>query len=264
MNKQLRILFPSNPLNSQQADGNFQEEYEYLQTQGIACSLFDYDALTFNKFYPRPMIQTHEKNLYRGWMMDINLYQKFVTVVQAKGVHLITSDLNYSYSHHLPNWYTACKDFTAESYWFKDTARLIPTMQKLGWNSYFVKDFVKSNNTERGSIAYSATDVLEIIELLKQFRAELEGGIVIRKVEAYLPNTEQRYFVWQGKVYSANHFIPTLAWQIAAKHLAPFYAMDIIQKNHGTWHLVEIGDGQVSDRKHWSVEVFCNIFTSSL
>jgi hypothetical protein len=138
------------------------------------------------------------------------------------------------------------------------------TIQKLGWQSYFVKDFVKSNNTERGSIAYSANDVLEIIKLLKQFRAEIEGGIVLRKVEHYLPKTEQRYFVWQGKVYSANHFIPTLAWQIAAKHLAPFYAMDLIQKLDGTWRLVEIGDGQVSDRKHWSAETFCNIFTSNL
>lgn len=258
----LRVLFPTDPLNPQQADGSFQAEYQYLQMHGIACSLFDYDTLLFNEFYPKPKIQANERILYRGWMMDIALYQKFATLIKAKGATLVTSALNYSYSHYLPNWYKSCKDFTAETYWFKDDDQLTSAIHKLDWQGYFVKDFVKSNNTERGSVAYSSTEVLGIIKLLKQFRGELEGGIVLRKLEHYLPNTEQRYFVWQGKVYSASNFIPELAWQIATKHLVPFYTIDLIQKIDGSWHLVEIGDGQVSERKQWAAEIFCNILIS--
>ena len=256
----LRILFPVDPLNSQQADGSFQAEYQYLQMQGFACSLFNYETLLLNDFCPKPPIQANEHILYRGWMMNVNLYQKFAALVNAKGATLVTSTLHYGYSHYLPNWYESCKAFTAETYWFKDDDNLIPSIQKLDWQGYFVKYFVKSNNTEGGSIAYSITEVLEIIKLLKQFRVELEGGIVLRKLEYYLPNTEQRYFVWQGKVYSASNFIPELAWQIAAKHSAPFYTIDLIQHFDGSWRLVEIGDGQVSDRKQWAAETFCNIF----
>ena len=90
----LRILFPADPLNSQQADGNFQAEYQYLQMQGVACSLFDYDTLLFNEFCPKPKIQVNERILYRGWMMDIALYQKFATLIQAIGATLVTSALN--------------------------------------------------------------------------------------------------------------------------------------------------------------------------
>jgi glutathione synthase/RimK-type ligase-like ATP-grasp enzyme len=35
---------------------------------------------------------------------------------------------------------------------------------------------------------------------------------------------------------------------------APFYSVDVIQRADGEFRVVEIGDGQVSDKKMWNVK----------
>lgn len=46
----MRVIFPHNPLNEKQADDLFHEEYRYLKSMGIDCSLFDFDAVSFDEF----------------------------------------------------------------------------------------------------------------------------------------------------------------------------------------------------------------------
>jgi len=50
----MRFLFPFNPLNEKEADEPFQPEYSFLRSNGVDCSLFDFDRLEFDEFKPRP------------------------------------------------------------------------------------------------------------------------------------------------------------------------------------------------------------------
>jgi hypothetical protein len=53
--------------------------------------------------------------------------------------------------------------------------------------------------------------------------------------------------------------VPDLVRHIAQKIDAPFYSVDIIKRDDGILRLVEIGDGQVSDKKTWPTQVFVDM-----
>ncbi len=259
----MRIIFPFNPLEEKEADGPFHEEYVRLNSMGLECSLFDYDSLSFDEFRPKPRINEGDIVLYRGWMMNPDLYGKLENLITSRGGRLLSSLEDYVGSHHLPNWYERCKEFTSESYFFENDTDLEKNANGLGWESFFVKDFVKSNYSERGSIAYSPSEVSDIVELIKEHRGEIEGGISLRKVEEYLPETEKRYFVMNGKAYSPDGEIPEIVFNIAKAYVAPFYSVDLIQRADMVYRLVELGDGQVSDRKSWDADVFCKMIVEN-
>lgn len=67
-----------------------------------------------------------------------------------------------------------------------------------------------------------------------------------------------------GKPYSPNGIVPPIVNTIAARHNAPFYSVDIIQSTKGDLRLIEIGDGQVSDRKGWETSIFCQILAQNI
>lgn len=259
----MRIIFPFDPLEQKAADGPFKGEYELLKSMGIDCSLFDYDSFEFDEFKPRPQIEDGEHVLYRGWMLAPPLYEKLALMVERKGGKMITSPSSYISSHHLPEWYESCVDFTPETIFATSDQDLTKLATDLGWDRYFVKDYVKSNYNERGSIAKSPDEIPEIVALIKEHRGEIEGGISLRKVEEYLPETEKRYFVISGKAYSPDGSVPELVLEVSKVHNAPFYSVDVIQRSDGVLRLVELGDGQVSDKKLWSADVFCKMIAEN-
>ncbi|WP_027710165.1 ATP-grasp domain-containing protein [Zooshikella ganghwensis] len=259
----MRIIFPFDPLEKNTADGPFRDEYELLKSMGIDCSLFDYDSLEFDELKPKPQVIDGDCVLYRGWMLTPSLYGKLASMVERKGGSMFTSPSSFVSSHHLPEWYESCVDFTPETVFSNAEEDLEKLASDLGWDSFFVKDYVKSNYNERGSIAKSPREVLEIVALIKEHRGEIEGGISLRKVEEYLPETEKRYFVVNGKAYSPDGVVPELVLDVSKAHHAPFYSIDVIQRSDGVLRLVELGDGQVSDKKTWSAGVFCKMIAEN-
>jgi hypothetical protein len=259
----MRIIFPFDPLDDKQADESFKDEYLTLRSMGVDCSLFDYDSVQFDKFLPKPQLSVGELVLYRGWMMSPSAYKGLASLIERKGGKMLTSPNDFVRSHHLPQWYESCKDFTSETAFSDSEEGLEQLAHNLGWGSFFVKDFVKSNYNERGSIANTPSEVLEIVDLIREHRGEIEGGISLRKVEDYLPETEQRYFVLNGKAYSADGKVPDLVSEISKIHPAPFYSVDVIQRSDGALRLVELGDGQVSDKKEWNPDVFCQMIAEN-
>ena len=103
-----------------------------------------------------------------------------------------------------------------------------------------------------------------IRDRIKEHRGEIEGGIALRKVEQFRPDTELRYFVFNGKPYSPNKVIPTIVEEISERHDVSFYSVDIIENTDGQHRLIEIGDGQVSDKKTWTVEDFCSFLAENV
>lgn len=252
----MRVLYPCNPLNPKEADEVYQEEYQTLQLANVKYSLFDFDAFVYGEFKPKPSIEPGDLVLYRGWMLKLEYYQHLVSYLEGRKAFPFTTYQNYLKCHHLPGWYEPCKAYTPETKFFPDDHHLIKRIEALGWDSYFVKDYVKSNSTARGSIASSPTEAVEIIQLIKKYRGSIEGGIAIRRVERCAKDTETRYFVMNGQSYSPTNELPEIVETIAGIVSAPFFSLDIIRREDGVLRLVEIGDGQVSDKKMWSTAAF--------
>ncbi|MBX2859048.1 MAG: ATP-grasp domain-containing protein [Cellvibrionaceae bacterium] len=259
----MRVIFPYNPLNEKEADGAFNDEYLQLKQKGIACSLFDYDALQFNEFRPKPGLNEGDLVLYRGWMLNPKAYEKLSNLVGKRGGKMLTSTANFLKSHHLPGWYKQVHEFTPETIFINHEKDVVSAAEQSGWCKFFVKDFVKSNYSERGSIANSPQEINEIIGLIRKHRGDIEGGIALRRVETFIEESEVRYFVFNGKPYSPTGGVPPLVGEIAARHKAPFYSVDIVQRADGELRLIEIGDGQVSDIKNWQVTVFCQVLVEN-
>ncbi len=129
-----------------------------------------------------------------------------------------------------------------------------------GWQAYFVKDYVKSLTTSRGSVARNADEVREIIGLIERYRGQMEGGICVREFEELLPETEERYFVLRGQVHARDDVVPDMVRDIAQRIDSLFFSIDIVLNNQGVARLMELGDGQVSDRKKWDATKFVKMF----
>jgi hypothetical protein len=260
MGSHIKFIYPLNPLNEREADGPFQDEFTCFEQKGINCSLFDYDLLEAGIFSAKPRLNSGDTIIYRGWMLTPTAYKTLSTLVEEQGGKMLVSPEEFLKSHHITGWYQNLNSFTPQSCFFESDTDIETEATKLGWHNFFVKDYVKSNYDTRGSIAHSPAEVKEIVELIKAHRGYLEGGIALRKVEAFQPETEVRYFVFNGKCYSPDGYLPEIVKQIAQLHHSPFYSIDIIERKDGELRLIEVGDGQVSDRKNWSAETFCEIF----
>ncbi|WP_180988456.1 ATP-grasp domain-containing protein [Pseudomonas protegens] len=91
---------------------------------------------------------------------------------------------------------------------------------------------------------------------MRQYRGQIEGGICIRHREDYLEDSERRYFVLNGKAHAAQGEVPALVNECAALIDSRFFSVDVVLRADGVLRLVELGDGQVSDRKEWSAQRF--------
>ena len=102
-----------------------------------------------------------------------------------------------------------------------------------------------------------------IVEDIRKFRGHIEGGVAIREVEDFQPGTEERYFVFKGTPYArGGQQVPSVVANAAQTIDSPFFSVDTVVRKDGQMRIVELGDGQVSDRKAWSVGEFLGIFQS--
>lgn len=122
---------------------------------------------------------------------------------------------------------------------------------------------MKSLTTTRGSIASSVHEVEEIVSLIEQFRGEVEGGVCIRRYEDLLPETEERYFVLDGKAHGRGGDVPALVHEIARHAISPFFTVDVATRADGVLRLIELGDGQVSGLKQWPIAIFASMIVDS-
>jgi hypothetical protein len=185
-------------------------------------------------------------------MLGTDQYSQLCQAISSKGAMPVTSPENYAYCHHLPNWYQSCKDFTPETVFLRRDSDFSAELSHLHWPRFFVKDFVKSLTTSRGSVAETPEQVAEVVDLIEQYRGKVEGGVCVRRFEALLPETEERYFVFAGQAYGRAGTVPPMVQLLAARVPSPFFTADVVSSKDGTLRLIELGDGQVSDRKQWS------------
>lgn len=86
----------------------------------------------------------------------------------------------------------------------------------------------------------------------------------MRRVEEFIPESEQRYFVLNAQTHSATGDVPPIVEQCAQRIRSPFFSVDVVQRGDGVLRIVEVGDGQVSDLVGWTPDQFVSIFGSSV
>jgi hypothetical protein len=256
----MRFLYPCDPFNKKVPDEAYAEEFLAAQAAGMASSLYSAEDFEFGDFKPRPLFAEQEEIIYRGWMLSPDRYAQLLEAIGRKGAHAVTSVAQYRLCHYLPQWYPLCREFTPETIFVEQGADYSTAVADRHWTAFFVKDYVKSLTTNRGSVANSVGEISEVVSLIEKYRGHVEGGVCIRQFEQLAPNTEERYFVFRGKAYARTGTVPEIVQAIAPRIRSPFFSVDVVLSSNGMPRLIELGDGQVSDRKQWPVERFLEMF----
>lgn len=199
--------------------------------------------------------------VYRGWMFTGPEYERMVAAIIAAGGVPLTSPAEYLTAHHLPNWYPLLTDLTPETRVLPPDADLVGELTTLGWDGYFLKDFVKSLKTGRGSVVRETADAPAVVTELRESRGHLEGGVCVRRLEEYRPGTERRYFVLNGVPHASDGGpVPDVVVAAAGRVPSPFFSVDVAERADGVMRVVEVGDGQVSDLVGWTPAAFAALW----
>lgn len=258
----VRFLFPSDYFNPQQVDAAYVEQAGCLQKVGFEISVISLEALVSGVAKISPPPQPGETLIYRGWMLTSDDYARLVDVVRNTGADVLTSPNDYLATHYLPNWYPLIRDLTPETHVLTIEDDLEHKLSELGWNRFFIKDYVKSLKTSVGSVIDEPSAIRTVVAEMQKFRGNIEGGLCVRQVEDFVAETERRYFVVYSKPFaaSANEDIPEIVEECAKRINSPFFSVDVVERIDGCERVVEIGDGQVSDLVGWTAERFATVW----
>ncbi len=255
----MHLLLPSDPFDKSAPDEAYAEELAAFRALGWSVSLFSFEDFEQGDFKARPPLPEGATVLYRGWMLTPENYARLNEAVAAKRAELKTSPEQYKRCHYLPGWYERCRDLTIPTVFAREDSDFSALLAPLGWQKYFVKDFVKSLTTARGSVAATIEEVYEVVTLLRHYRGQVEGGVCIREFTGLRNETEERYFVFNGIAHAHEGGAPDIVKEVASRVQSPFFSVDVVQTEAGGLVVIELGDGQVSDRKKWPASRFAEV-----
>jgi len=252
----MRLLYPSDPTSPKRVDDTYAEEFDAARRAGFDVSLFSFEDFERGTFAPRPNLQPGEAVLYRGWMLTVPRFKDLVHAIGARSASAFTSVEEYAAAHHLPQWYPLLSELTAETLVLDEGADFVGALSGRNWPGYFVKDYVKSLSTAGGSLVRRPEEIADVVSLMRKYRGFVGGGVCVRRKEEYEPASERRYFVFRGKSLATARQVPELVTTCAARIESPFYSIDVAKRRDGELRVIELGDGQVSDRKEWPADQF--------
>lgn len=256
-NKNIVFLYPSEPFNLRKIDDGYQEEYSMAKAAGLKVYLIDIENMSQSVIFPA--IDPYAYIVYRGWMLSETAYTQ---LEQRFGDRLLTSKKDYYNAHYFPNWFHDICAFTIPSI-ITDEKHAQDAFKNFAGKA-FIKDYVKSLKTGKGSIVDSAEDVQRAINDMKSYRGTIEGGIVLREVAQFKPDSEIRFFVIKDKIFSPlqdcakYNLVEEVIKKLATKHLQ-FYSVDVATTIDDKNIVIEVGDGQVSDYVGWNLEDFVHV-----
>jgi hypothetical protein len=155
-------------------DEVFADQFEVLREAGFSVSLCP-ESIIQKAGRPRN-IPPGATVVYRGWMLTGTEYERLAASIVAAEATPLTSPAAYLAAHHLPNWYPLISEFTPETRVLPITANLEAELRSLGWNALFIKDYVKSLKTSRGSIIRDPSEIGAVVAEMRHFRGDIEGG----------------------------------------------------------------------------------------
>ncbi|MFF4875473.1 ATP-grasp domain-containing protein [Micromonospora sp. NPDC000668] len=263
------LLVPANPLRPRHPDGHFATEAQAARAAGLDVAVVDHDALVQGGDVRRAVASVSGSGMavYRGWMLRSEQYATFAEILAERGVVLRTGGEQYRRAHELPGWYAALAAVTPPSVWTTGSERadFDRARVELGAGPAVLRDYSKSMkhywdeaafipDLEDGAAARSvASRFLELRE------NDFVGGFVLRRFERFASAEVRTWWVDGVCVLigphpdSPNDSAPVeidlapIAPLIAGLGL-PFVTVDLALRTDGVWRVVELGDGQVSDR----------------
>lgn len=253
----LVFIYPANYFSPALPDAHFQAEAQALKRQGL-------EIVVWSGGQEMPGLQFPRHCLYRGWMLASEAYQQGYALWAKAGLLGVTRPEQYALCHYLPHWYHLLADWTPETIRINHPEELSAKLEALDWGTYFLKDDVKSLKAGQGSRVSHPQEARRWLQEMHHYQGGIQGGICIRRWEDWQPNSEIRWFVWQGQAYGPERELaapePVL---IASERIdSPFFSVDIVRDVMGRWRIVELDDGQVSDLSGWRPERFAELFCS--
>jgi ATP-grasp domain, R2K clade family 3 len=275
----LGVLFPSDPLRPRHVDPHVAPEADVAMDAGAPTGVVDHDALLAGDAAAavRRVPPDIGPVWYRGWMIPSDRYADLAAALGRRGVPLVVPPADYRAAHELPGWYRVFATVTPRSVWRKlppatlpAPAELAELVAPLGGGPAIVKDYVKSRKDEWATACY-VPDVADTVALhrvvtnLVELQGDdLAGGIVVREFESFRSPAhgagalQARVWWLDGAPVLVGPHPDTPDEPVSPDldGLAPlvaalgcrFVTTDLAARDDGVWRVVEVGDGQVSDR----------------
>ncbi|NCT91564.1 ATP-grasp domain-containing protein [Cellulomonas sp. APG4] len=264
----LLLLLPADPLDPRRADEHFRAEGVAARAAGHAVGLVDHDALAAGRWedavvrLPGPS----DDAVYRGWMLRSEQYARLEEQLGRRDVRLRTSVEHFRAAHELPGWATALADVTPESVWTDgpDLDAFERCCRDLGSGAAVLRDFTRSLKHHWDEAAY-VPDVADVptaravaAKFLELRGDDLVGGLVLRRFERFVSAEARTWWVdGECRLVTAHPDTPsdvppapalTAVAPLVARLGLAFVTLDVVLRDDGAWRVVELGDGQVSDR----------------
>lgn len=264
----MMLLVPANPLRPRRPDDHFAPEAHAARAAGINVAVVDHDALTRDD--PQGGVAAVPAGgvaVYRGWMLRSDQYAAFADALAARGVTLRTSGDQYRRAHELPGWYHRLAPVTPTSTWTTSAERTAfdQARIRLGSGAAVLRDYTKSmkHHWHEATFIPDLTDPTPAWQIAARFlelRADdFTGGFVLRTFEHFTTAEVRTWWIngactlvgahpdTPDDLPPTNLDLSTLTPLVAALDL-PFVTVDLARRDDGIWRVIELGDGQVSDR----------------
>ncbi|ROO62334.1 hypothetical protein EDC02_4310 [Micromonospora sp. Llam0] len=265
----MMLLVPGDPLRPTRPDEHFAPEARAAREAGYAVAVVDHDRLARGDDAVRAVasVPSGGMAIYRGWMLDAHRYALFVDALAVRGVTLRTTAEQYRRAHEFPGWYPTLATVTPRSAWTVGAGRVDFDQARLalGNGSAVIRDYVKSmkHHWSEAALIPSVEDsdaAWRVASRLRQLRDDdFAGGFVLREFEQFTAAEVRTWWVHGRCALVGPHpdtpgdqppdgiDLDWLAPLIDALGL-PFVTADLALRADGQWRVVEVGDGQVSDR----------------
>ena len=261
------LLVPRDPLTPRRADEHFAPEAAAARELGVPVALVDHDELTRVGGDPATAVRGVPADpdvVYRGWMLRAGQYAAMADALDRRGAVLRTSPARFRTAHELPGWYDALAEVTPESRWSTGTGTDPVDWSWLGGAPAVLRDFTKSLKHSWAEAAFvpDSADLSAAERVADRFRElrgdDLVGGVVVRRFEEFTGPEARSWWVDGRCVLVTAHpdspgavpdgADPGIAAAAVAGLGLPFVTVDLVRRADGAWRVVELGDGQVSDR----------------
>ncbi|WP_436500615.1 ATP-grasp domain-containing protein [Actinokineospora sp. HUAS TT18] len=261
------LLVPADALRPRRPDAHFAAEADAARALGIKVALVDHDALTSDRADEAvSRVPADDDAVYRGWMLRGEQYAAFSAALVGRDVNLRTSAEQYRCAHELPGWYAAVEPLTPRSAWTvgDDRAAFDRARVELGPGPAVLRDYTKSMKHYWAEAAFipeldDASAAWAVASRFRELRADdMAGGFVLRRFEEFTSSEVRTWWIDGECVLAGPHPDtpdqvppdPDLAAvrPLVAELKLPFVTVDLVLRADGRWRIVELGDGQVSDR----------------
>jgi hypothetical protein len=264
------LLVPADVFRPRRPDEHFAAEAAAAAEAGFDVAVVDHEGLCEPGGAEAAVarVPAHPgAAVYRGWMLRGSQYAAFARALAGHGVTLRTGADLYQRGHEFPGWYPALASVTPKSAWTAGGSQdeFRGACASLGPGPAVIRDYVKSMKHYWDEAAFipDLTDTTAAWRVACRFRElredEFTGGFVVRCFEQFSSAEARTWWVdgrcrlvtahpdTPGDLPPADLDLAAFGPLIASLSL-PFVTADLVKRVDGVWRVIEVGDGQVSDR----------------